>query len=490
MKKIIRRIFRYLNPIARLGNAKYSVIFPLLASVLAVSLIHLQYLYITHDATSLGLLAIFVPIAVILYSAFRDGIRGGFIATTVTICYYFYIIYSLNYTGNELKSGIESSIVLTFLYLLISGIIGWLKQTIDGLIIKEADARKRLEIIVEQLPVGVLIANEVGKVSMANKQLDRMLGQKFPIGFELGKETFNPNTKQDGKEIPPSKAPLYIALKTGKKTDGTEYEYKRNDGKVLNLRVSAAPIKNKHGKIIAAASIITDITNQKETEKRKDDFINMASHELKTPLTSMILYLSSLNKRAKNNSDKTLINTIKRIQNQTENLKELVDDLLDVSRFNTGKLRYNYENFEINKLISEVTNALQETTSQKIVFSRNKPMEIYGDKFRINQVLMNLISNAIKYSSQQGTININSKKTGNEIIVSVKDSGIGIGKSEQSKIFERLYQVTDENEKTFPGLGMGLYISKEIINNHGGRIWVESEKGKGSTFIFTIPIKK
>ncbi len=489
MKKFLRRIYRYLNPISRLGYAKYSIIFPLLVSIFAVSGIHFQFLYITRDADSLGLLAIFIPLAIILYSAFRDGIRGGFIATTVTICYYFYIIYELNYTGEELKSGIESTIILTFLYLLISGIIGWLKQTIDALIIKEADARKRLEIIVEQLPVGVLIAGENGKITMANKQLDKMLGRRIPLGFELGKEAFNPNTTQDGKPIHPTKAPLYLALKTGKKTDGLEYEYKKNDGRVSNLKVSASPIKNKYGKIIAAASIISDITAQKEAEKRKDDFINMASHELKTPLTSMILYLSSLNKRSRGNADKTLINTIKRVQNQTENLKELVDDLLDVSRLNTGKLRYNYEKFEINKLINEVVNALQETTPQKIILTKSKPAEVLGDKFRINQVLMNLISNAIKYSSQEGEIKIHLRINKNEVIISVKDSGIGIKKSELNKIFDRLYQVTDDQEKTFPGLGMGLYISKEIIDKHNGKIWVESEKSKGSTFFFTLPVK-
>ncbi len=203
----------------------------------------------------------------------------------------------------------------------------------------------------------------------------------------------------------------------------------------------------------------------------------------------MILYLSSLQKRVKTNQDKSLVNTVKRIQNQTENLKELVDDLLDVSRLNTGKLRYNHEKFELNKLISEIVIGLQETTAQKIIFTKNKPIEVFADRFRITQVLTNLISNAIKYSSQQGKINIKSEKKGKEVIVSVKDSGIGINKSELSKIFDRLYQVTDDHEKTFPGLGMGLYISKEIISKHHGKIWVESEKGIGSTFFFSLPVR-
>lgn len=396
-------------------------------------------------------------------------------------------MYSLQYTGAQLRSGIQSTLALGFLYLLVSGIIGWLKQTIDSLIIKEADARKRLEAILEQLPVGIIIASKNGGLLSANKKIESIVGSKVPRNFIVGKSRFI-NYLDGDKAIDLSQYPLSRALK-GKNVINQELIIKRHDKRLVFVNVSSSPIKNREGNIIAAASIISDITHQKELERRKDDFVNMASHELKTPLTSMILYLSSLNRRVKGNSDKTLLNTIKRIQNQTENLRELVDDLLDVSRLDTGKLRYNHEKFEINKLVNEVIVSLQETTSQKIVFSKNKSTEITGDKFRITQVLTNLISNAIKYSSQEGKINIKSKKKGNEVVISVKDSGIGIDKSEQLRIFDRLYQITDDEEKTFPGLGMGLYISKEIINNHGGRIWVESEKGKGSTFFFTLPVK-
>lgn len=487
MKKIARRIYRYLNPISRLGYAKYSIFFPLLISITACSLIHLQFIYLTRNQNTLGLLAIFIPLATIVYSSFRDGIRGGFLATSVTIFYYLFIIYSLNYQGAELRNGIQTTGILAFLYLFVSSIIGWLKQTIDGLIIKEADARKRLESIIEQLPVGVIITDRFGKIVRANKTIEKIVGEKIPLGYIAGQNMYI-KYHENGKLINPSDTPLALALK-GKATIGKEYTVPKSGNRTVSIKINSSAIHNKKGELIAAASIISDITDQKVLEKRKDDFINMASHELKTPLTSMILYLSSLQKRVKTNQDKSLVNTVKRIQNQTENLKELVDDLLDVSRLNTGKLRYNHEKFEINKLISEIVIGLQETTAQKIIFTKNKPIEVFADRFRITQVLTNLISNAIKYSSQQGKINIKSEKKGKEVIVSVKDSGIGINKSELSKIFDRLYQVTDDHEKTFPGLGMGLYISKEIISKHHGKIWVESEKGIGSTFFFSLPVR-
>ena len=134
--------------------------------------------------------------------------------------------------------------------------------------------------------------------------------------------------------------------------------------------------------------------------------------------------------------------------------------------------------------------ALQGTVEQHIVYEKTKPLHVFVDRFRIDQVLTNLITNAAKYSPRDKEILIKIKKEGDKVIVSVKDFGIGIEKDQQKRVFDRLYQVTDEKEKTFPGLGMGLYISKEIVKRHKGTIWVESQKGHGSTFFFSLPFSK
>ncbi len=148
-------------------------------------------------------------------------------------------------------------------------------------------------------------------------------------------------------------------------------------------------------------------------------------------------------------------------------MKELVNDLLDVSRIQTGKLNFSKEKFKLNELIAETIDGLQGTTNnQPLLYKSKQSFEVFADKFRICQVLTNLITNASKYSPENTAIVI------------------------QAKIFERLYQVTDVTEKTFPGLGMGLYISKEIIKRHRGNIWVEGEKGKGSTFYFSLALAK
>jgi signal transduction histidine kinase len=268
-------------------------------------------------------------------------------------------------------------------------------------------------------------------------------------------------------------------------------EFVRDDKKKIFLRVNAAPIKNKHRQIIAAVSTLYDVTFEKELEQRKDDFINMASHELKTPITSMKLYIDVLISRVRETKDDKSLRILSSIKEQSERLQELVNDLLDVSRIQTGKLNFQKTDFRIDELIQDCIETLQGTTTDhKLVFSQDTPTMIHADKFRIYQVVTNLLTNAIKYSPKGRKIEISVQKTSHDIVVSVRDYGIGIPKNQHKKIFERLYQINNPGEKTYPGLGMGLYISKEIVKRHKGKIWVVSEKGKGSEFFFSLPLPK
>ncbi|CAN5179057.1 hypothetical protein BH09PAT2_BH09PAT2_00180 [soil metagenome] len=483
-----KKLWQYLNPIDRLGNKNYSFLFPLIWTLFNVVLLEVVAYYIFKDPNIVGLPAIFIFIALILYFSFRDGKKGGFITASITILYYFYIIYTRHYAGEQFRSGIETTIVLAFLYFLLAGIIGWLKETIDALIEREANEKRRLQTIIQQLPVGVIITDEKGAVVQAKKQVETILGKKIPIGFVIGSDTIVKSTF-DGKPSKPSQNVLSQTLTTGKAIVGREFALELDDGQIRYVQVSAAPVHNKKNKLIAAASIIADITEQKEVEIRKDDFVNMASHELKTPITSMKLYLDSLMNQVKKYNDEKIMKTLGNIKNQTQRLQTLVEDLLDVSRLQTGKLTFTKEKFRIDLLIEETVEVLQGTAkNQHLIFSKKSPLVVSADKFRMYQVLTNLITNAIKYSGEGKDIIISVYNESSNIVVCIQDFGIGIAKGQQEKIFERLYQVTDATEKTFPGFGMGLYITKEIIDRHEGRIWVESEKGKGSIFYFTLPV--
>jgi len=164
-------------------------------------------------------------------------------------------------------------------------------------------------------------------------------------------------------------------------------------------------------------------------------------------------------------------------------------DLLDLSKMQTGQLVYREECFDMDALVQEIVENVQETTStHHLLLEGQTQAEVFGDRDRIGQVLINLLNNAIKYSSQADRVLVRVAKDQHRVVVTVQDFGIGIAKEHQNKIFERLYQVTDSNENTYPGLGIGLYISCEIVKRHGGQLWVESEKGKGTTFYFTLPL--
>lgn len=490
MMNLVRRILLYLNPIEHLGDRNYSTHLPFIITCITYILSEIFAYHIIGDPMIVGLYVIYVPIIYVIYFSFRFGMRGGIIVSILTAFYYFYIIYTRNYRGNELKSGIEVTLVLVILFLLTGVIIGWLKQKIDLLIENEANEKRRLQAIFQQLPVGIIVTDAKGKVTQLNKKTSYILGKKIPLGVQVGKDTFV-EYKKDGRFISSYQTPLYQTLHNHKRIVDAEYTIRRPDGKERYVQINTSLINNRSGKIIAAASIINDITAQKELEDRKDDFVNMASHELKTPLTSLGLFINGLSLALKENRDKKINKAIYGIEQQVLRLQDLVSSLLDVSRAQTGKLALNKEDFRLDQLILESVEALQQTSnSKKIIYNNKKTVEIRADRFRIHQVLTNLIANALKYSYDDKEIKISIKQDKEKVVVAVADSGIGIAKNQQRKIFERLYQVTNPDTKTYPGLGMGLYISKEIILRHRGKLWVESTLGKGSTFFFSLPRQK
>lgn len=479
----------YLNPISRLGNRRYSRALPFLVAIGACVLLELAFTVLLHNPEAVGIFAIFVFVSLIIYFSFRDGVAGGAIVTGITISYYFYIIYSRHYVGEQLSSGVQTTLILALLYLFLSGVIGGLKQKIDFLIEREADGRQRLQAIVQQLPVGVIVTDKDGVIQMANKRADLLLGTPVEIGFKMGSKALAEG-EYEGRPMNGSESVVARALAANKTVGDVEYIVNRPDGKKVHLLANASVIQNYEGKTIAAAAIFSDVTAHREMEQRKDDFVNMASHELKTPITSMKLYVEILLEQARQLKDEKVSKVAVSIAYQTDRLQKLVSDLLDVSRLQTGKMSFSKEIFRLDTLMVTTINELKHLADdKKIVYTGKLPLTVYADKLRIYQVITNLITNAIKYSPDTQLINISARRSGQYALVSVQDFGIGIEPSQKTKIFERLYQVNDDRGKTFPGFGMGLYISKAIIQRHRGRIWVESEVGKGSTFCFTLPLR-
>jgi PAS domain S-box-containing protein len=311
---------------------------------------------------------------------------------------------------------------------------------------------------------------------------------------DVSKNKFKPTVPKFMKLIHPedvSKVTKAIE-KTIKKGDPFQIDFRivARDGSTRWVTTSAALLYDSAKNPVRLLGATSDITQQKLLEQEKSDFLSMAAHELKTPITSMKMFVELLHRQLSDTDLERPKYFAKRIKDQTDRLTELTNDLLDVSRIETGKIMLHKDKFNYSDMVLDTIEGLQATSKQKLQYIGEKNIKIYADKFRIYQVLVNLITNATKYSAIDQTVKIKIEKKSSNIITYVKDYGIGISKNKHERIFDRLYQVTDPKEKTFPGLGLGLYISKEIIERHNGKIWLKSEKGKGSTFYFSLPIGK
>jgi PAS domain S-box-containing protein len=267
-----------------------------------------------------------------------------------------------------------------------------------------------------------------------------------------------------------------------------EKRMKRRNGSLLWVLNQIAALHNSHPKPVAAVGVCSDISQQKATEQKKDEFISIASHELKTPVTSIKAYSELLQEMCNEGDYVSGGNLIKKLGRQVDRLIDLLRDLLDVTKIAQGELQLNFSYFDLHQLIEERAEDMQRTTtSHEIIIQTENEITVHADRERIAQVLLNLISNSIKYSPQGGPITISYGPTSEGIEIAIKDQGIGISEKMKTKIFDRFVRASDVQLNTFPGMGLGLYITSNIIHRHGGQIWVESEAGKGSEFHFTIP---
>lgn len=227
----------------------------------------------------------------------------------------------------------------------------------------------------------------------------------------------------------------------------------------------------------------------KQADKQKDEFLSIASHELKTPITTIKGYAQILNGYLSKNKDSKSLVYVSKLELQIDRLGDLIKELLDVSRIQSRKLELNKERFNLTDLVKDVVEDMQYANkSHKIIVMGEVKKQIMADKHRISQVLINFISNAIIYSPKADKVIVKVFFDHKSVGVSVSDFGIGIKGSHLNKVFERFYQDKNRIRVSNGGLGLGLYISKEIIKKHNGKIWARSEKGKGSTFSFNIPL--
>lgn len=257
----------------------------------------------------------------------------------------------------------------------------------------------------------------------------------------------------------------------------------------IHLLVSAVPIRDKEENITGAVEVMIDITRLRELDMLKDQFVAVAAHELKTPVTIMKGY-SQLLLQTSDDLPPAHRSTLEAVNRGADRIDKIVRDLLDISLLFMSRLEVSLEKLDLAELLKQVVDRMSlPMTKHNIRLFGAEPAVIQGDCDRLTQVLVNLLDNAIRYSPYGGDVDVAVTLKEFTVEVSVKDLGIGIPKEKQEHIFQRFYRAHTNTPYDYGGMGVGLYISSEIINRHGGHMWFESQDGKGSTFHFSLPLQ-
>ena len=347
--------------------------------------------------------------------------------------------------------------------------------------LKESEARFRL--LADSMPQQIWTGDTAGNLNYFNEAVYQFSGLSFD---DIQKNGWLQIVHPDDKEANITR--WMHSIKTGEDFF-MEHRFKNHAGEYRWQLSRAKPKKNNEGKIQLWVGTSTDIHEQKMKEEKKDEFLSIASHEIKTPLTTAKAYLQMLQMQLDESHGQAKV-FAKKANDSVDRLHYLITELLDVSKIQHGKLNYNFSSFNFNDLIDNTVEDLQYTSpNHHIVKTGRIQHEVNGDKNRLQQVVINLLSNAIKYSPDSKEVYVTIEEKAGDVKVSIKDQGIGMSKHHLKKIFDRYYRV-EEHAIQFQGLGIGLFISYEIIQRHNGKLWAESEPGKGSTFYLTLPVNK
>ncbi len=347
-----------------------------------------------------------------------------------------------------------------------------------------------LEATLANIADAVFVCDPKGKVTLVNSAAQEMIGAETSGELHTLVDyiaALRPRSA-DGQPIRREELAISRALR-GEVVRGLEeivYDSRlQRDRYVL---VSAAPVRDSEGHYLGAVEIFSDITRLKELDILKDQFITVAAHEIKTPVTAIKGFAQTL-ARAPDACTPRYQKALETIVQQSDRIDALVRDFLDVSRMRWGRVKLSPERIDLAALVAEgVRRKAATAPKHHLVITRQDPAWVSGDRERLNQVLENLLDNAIRYSPHGGTVEVRLCREAARAVVSIRDQGVGIPKERQAHLFERFYRAHIGTPHDYGGLGVGLYISREIVRRHGGDIWFESEEGKGSTFYFSLPL--
>jgi PAS domain S-box-containing protein len=370
--------------------------------------------------------------------------------------------------------------------------------------------RQRLELIIGSMAEGLLITDAQGAITSLNQSAQHLLAQAN-IDFQTEVPLHKLISTSDADWLPRLAEIVDQALKNKVVTNQELTIGEGGESVPITLNISAAPLHDASGiakRPIGVVAVLNDVTSIKQVERLKDDFVSVVSHELRTPLTAIKGYTQHLVRRMERrlrkartgSENSTLVNELPEsydlhslniVQSQTEHLERLVNDLLDLSQVQWGKLNLHYETFYLADVLAESVRSAQASAELHTVYLdiQAQGTTIMADRMRVEQVIGNILDNAIKYSPHGGKVTVRLENRDKEYQVSIIDEGIGVSAEQFDHIFERFYRVHNTTIQQYSGIGLGLYVAKAIINGHGGQIWFTNNQSNGSTFHFTLPLR-
>jgi PAS domain S-box-containing protein len=366
------------------------------------------------------------------------------------------------------------------------------------------EADLRFKRILDALPSAVYTTDASGRITHFNRACVKFSGRTPTMGSDLWCVTWK-LFNADGSPLPHDACPMAIALKEGRPNRGAEAIAERPDGTRIWFQPYPTPVKDRDGKVVGAINMLIDITERKRIEslladqakelsdlhRRKDEFLAMLSHELRNPLAPLTNAVQLL-RRNRGGNLATANHALTIIERQVRQLTRLVDDLLEVSRITTGRIQLREELLAGASVVERAVEATRSQIEGKghrlRVSLPDEPVWLRADSARLEQVLVNLLNNAAKYTDPGGEISVNTSISGGRFIVRVRDSGIGIPAELKSRVFDLFTQAERSLDRSDGGLGIGLALARRLIEMHAGSIDVESEVGKGSEFTISLPV--
>jgi PAS domain S-box-containing protein len=350
------------------------------------------------------------------------------------------------------------------------------------------DERQSLSTIIDNSAEGVMILDAWGRIQVLNRALAHMTG--WDADAALGRpaaEILALRDRQGNPLLPPEPPPQRTSA--AEERSYVEGDVVRSGEPPITVGVTATPLYDDEGNLARVILNVVDITRFRQADELKSTFVSAVSHELKTPVALIKGYAETLRREDADWDPETMQDSLGVIAEEADHLTRLIDDLLEASRIQAGGLRLKATDVHLPRLAAKVVDGFR-TQTEIHNFELDFPPDfppIWGDPERLQEVLSNLVSNAVKYSPRGGTVWVGGRVDGTGVTVYVADQGIGIPAEEQNRIFERFHRVESVLYHRTEGTGLGLFLVKAIVEAHGGRVWVESAPGRGSIFMFTIP---